>query len=212
MNQCNIIVFDFETGGLDPKTCVPIQVAAMVIHPRMLEPIPGAVFNHMMCPPTQEEFDSIQDGALAKNKKTREEIKKAAPEKLVWQEFTDFVTRYKTKDGLPIAAGQNIVGYDLIISERLCKKYGPWNKKKNQQELWNRQILELMCYTFGWFENSVEPDSYSMDTLRKFFGISEEGAHDALKDVKDTWLILSKFLKLQRNLEKRIHFKDALKP
>jgi exonuclease I len=68
-----------------------------------------------------------------------------------------------------------------------------------------------MCYTFGWFENSVEPESYSMDTLRKFFGMSEEGAHDALQDVKDTWLILSKFLKLQRNLTKRITFKDALK-
>lgn len=211
MNNCNIIVFDFETGGLDPKVCVPIQIAAIVIHPRMLEPIPGATFNHMMCPMTQKEFDTIEDAALNVNKKTREQIKAAPPEKLVWEEFISFVLRYKTAEGLPIAAGQNIVGFDLIISERLCKKYGPWNKKRNQQDLWNRQILELMCYTFGWFENLTEPERYNMDALRRFFGLSEEGVHDALVDVNHTWRIFSKFLKLQRSLSKRITFKDALK-
>jgi DNA polymerase III epsilon subunit-like protein len=210
MNLCNIICFDFETGGLDTAKCSPIQVAAIVINPRTLEPIPGAVFNSMMCPTTKEEFDAIEDQALAVNKKTREQIKAAPLENLVWNNFTEFVLRYKNIAGLPVPAGQNILGFDLPISERLCKKYGPWDKKRNQQALWNnRDGIDLLKYIFAWFENNNELDNYKMDTLRDYFGLSKEGAHDAYQDVKDTWAIISKFLKLHRTLAKRVTFKGA---
>jgi DNA polymerase III epsilon subunit-like protein len=204
MNNCNIICFDFETGGLDTTKCSPIQVAAIVINPRTLEPIPNATFNSMMCPQTQEEFDDIEDGALFVNKKTREQIKAAPLENLVWQNFTEFVLRYKNVAGSPIPAGQNILGFDLPISDRLCKKYGPWDKRRNQQALWNnRDAIDLLKYTFAWFENSNELDNFRMDTLRQYFGLSLEGAHDAYQDVKDTWALISRFLKLHRNLAKR---------
>jgi DNA polymerase III epsilon subunit-like protein len=210
MNNCNIICFDFETGGLDTTKCSPIQVAAIVINPRTLEPIPNATFNSMMCPQTQEEFDDIEDGALFVNKKTREQIKAAPLENLVWQNFTEFVLRYKNAAGFPIPAGQNILGFDLPISDRLCKKYGPWDKRRNQQALWNnRDAIDLLKYTFAWFENSNELDNFRMDTLRQYFGLSLEGAHDAYQDVKDTWALISRFLKLHRNLAKRITFKGA---
>jgi DNA polymerase III epsilon subunit-like protein len=211
MNNCNIVVFDFETGGLDPKKCVPIQVAAIVINPRTLTPIPGAEFNSMMCPMTEEEFNTIEDGALAVNKKTREQIKAAPVEKLVWQNFTNFVLKHKTKDGWPIPAGQNIINYDLPISERLCEKYGPWDKKQNRQALWNtRDTIDLLHYTFSWFENSNELPNRKMDTLRNYFGLSKEGSHDAFVDVKQTWAIISKFLQLHRTLAPRVQFKGAL--
>ena len=37
-NFRDIIVFDFETGGANPHTCQPTQIAAVAIHARKLEP------------------------------------------------------------------------------------------------------------------------------------------------------------------------------
>lgn len=212
MNNCYIICFDFETGGLDPKKCSPIQIAAQVIHPRTLEFVPDGRFESMMQPLTKEEFDAIEDGALAVNHKTREQIKAAPLENMVWGEFAKFVNKYKTPDGAPIPAGQNIKGYDLIISDRLCEKYGPWDKKRNQQTLWNwRDQIDLLNFTFAWFENSNELPNTKMDTLREYFEISAEGAHDAWKDVKDTAELIVKFMRLHRSLAKKVKFRGACK-
>jgi DNA polymerase III epsilon subunit-like protein len=51
--------------------------------------------------------------------------------------------------------------------------------------------------------------SYSLDNVRKYFGISGEGAHDALKDVKDCAEILIRFMKLHRNLSSKVKFKNS---
>ena len=40
-------------------------------------------------------------------------------------------------------------------------------------------------------------------------GIDKDGAHDAIKDVKDTAAILTRFMRLHRNLAKKITFKGA---
>jgi DNA polymerase III epsilon subunit-like protein len=210
MNSSNIIVFDFETGGLNPKKCSPIQVAAVVLNPRTLEVIPNGKFNQMMCPLTQEEFDAIEDGALAVNKKTREQIKAAPPEDLVWKDFGKFVLSYKNGNNLPIPAGQFIYGYDLIISERLCKKYGPWDKKRDEQALWSRDFIDLKNDLFRWFENSNELPNMKLDTVRDYFGMRKDQAHDAMEDVRQTAEILVKFMKLYRSLAKRVRFKDSL--
>ena len=53
--------------------------------------------------------------------------------------------------------------------------------------------------------------SYSMDSLRDYFGISKDGAHDAIKDVKDTAEIMIRFMKLHRNLASKIKFKNSFK-
>jgi hypothetical protein len=50
-----------------------------------------------------------------------------------------------------------------------------------------------------------------MDNLRDYLGISKDGAHDALKDVKDSAEILIRFLKLYRNMANKVKFKDSFK-
>jgi DNA polymerase III epsilon subunit-like protein len=217
MNNCNIIVFDFETGGLDVNVCPPIQVAAIALNPRTLTQIPGATFNKMMCPP-DDEFGNIQDDALSVNKKTREQIRAAPPEKLVWQEFCAFVDKYANQDGPAIPAGQNICSFDLPISARLCKKYGRWDKKENRQNLWNNYMfIDTLQFFLFWFENNNELKnakgrrSYSMNVVRPYFGIPSEGAHDALKDVKDTVWLIKKFLKLHRSVAPRVKFAGSYK-
>ena len=70
--------------------------------------------------------------------------------------------------------------------------------------------MDLMQHIYCWFENNADVgNSYSMDFMRDYFGMSKDNAHDALQDVKDTANILIKFLKMQRNLSKKIKFEKA---
>ena len=62
---------------------------------------------------------------------------------------------------------------------------------------------------FYWFENDDSLKSYSMDNLRDYLGISKEGAHDALKDVRDTAEVLIRFMRLHRNIASKVKFKGS---
>ena len=66
-----------------------------------------------------------------------------------------------------------------------------------------------MNLVFYWFEHNGDLKNYTLDSLRDYFGISKDGAHDALKDVKDCANILIRFMKLHRNLGQKIKFKDS---
>jgi DNA polymerase III epsilon subunit-like protein len=66
-----------------------------------------------------------------------------------------------------------------------------------------------MNLVFYWFEHNNDLKSYSMDNLRDYLGISKEGAHDALKDVKDCAEVLIRFMKLHRSLGSKVKFKDS---
>ena len=69
----------------------------------------------------------------------------------------------------------------------------------------------MMNLVFYWFNHSNDLKSYTLDSLRDYMGISKEGAHDAIKDVKDTAEIMIRFLKLHRNLAEKIKFKGSFK-
>ena len=66
-----------------------------------------------------------------------------------------------------------------------------------------------MNVVFYWFEGNNELKNYTLDNLRDYMGLSKEGAHDALKDVKDTAQIMIRFMKLHRNLSDKIKFKGS---
>jgi DNA polymerase III epsilon subunit-like protein len=69
--------------------------------------------------------------------------------------------------------------------------------------------MDLMQHIYCWFENNSDVKGYSMDYMRDYFGMPKDNAHDALQDVKDTANILIKFLKMQRNLSKKIKFEKT---
>lgn len=219
MNSNTIIVYDFETAGkigYDPFTCYPIQVAAVAIDPRKLQFIPGATFESMMRPdiPEEEWATAEQDwkGALDINKKKVEDIKKAPAEGEVWKEFVRFVNRFNPQNSdytAPISAGQNIDRFDCIIADRLNRKHKV-KEYKGQPLLFNRLMsIDLKIILFMWFEGNNELQNYKMDTLRGYFGISKEGAHDALIDVQQCGEVIIKFLSLHRRLFPSIPFKGA---
>lgn len=204
MNNLNYVVFDFETGGLDPTYHEVIQVAGKAYHGRTLEPFPadsGGEFCSMMKP---LYFDRLQDKALECNKITREELKTAPEQKLVWNQFVEWVQKWNIKGkspfGAPIPVGKNIRDFDLKFVDVLNVLHCA---KKDKTVLFNRKKIDLEDYLHAWFENESDMPDMKMDTVRDFFGISKVGAHRANVDVEHTGLLVMKFLKLHRDLQGR---------
>ena len=218
-NYRDIIVFDFETGGANPQNCQPTQIAAIAIHARKLEMQPGGVFNSEIRPIIDDEkaiaagVAPLEEKALEITRKNREDLAKAPPPKVVWNKFAEFCNQFNFKNNsftAPIAAGYNINGYDMPIVQRMCDQYGPVDSKNGRQKIFNPIFkIDLMDHIYCWFENNQDVKSYNMDYLRDYFGLSKDNNHDALQDVKDTANLLIKFLRMQRNLLKKIKFEKT---
>lgn len=163
--------------------------------------------------------ERLDENALRVNKKTKEELMKAPDQKLVWNQFIDWVHKFN-KDGskynAPIACGKNIRGFDLLFVDELNKKHS--SKKEKTVLFSTRTQLDLEDFLWHWFEQSnvlinpktKKPD-FKMDTVRPYFGLSTEGAHSAMVDVVQTGALIMKFLKLYRTLNTKICFKDSMK-
>ena len=93
----------------------------------------------------------------------------------------------------------------------MATKYGDIRKDGTPKVFNPRDRIDMLKIVFWWFENQDEPTSYSMDTMRKYFAISDEDAHDALGDVKDTADLMIKFLKTQRWVTGHLLEKGKLK-
>lgn len=223
INYNKLAFYDFETSSVDPYTADPVQLACVIYDPRTLRPVTGGEFVSKMKPPTLEDKDGnicpkyveehlstiqwhcklrkiSQDELLA-------EWKTAPPEKVVWEQFVNFLKKYNSnqkrfsKLEAPIPAGWNILKYDNIITQRLCEKYGNVGKD-GEQNIFCPKFgggIDGLTMMFLWFENLGDgPDSYSLDTLRDYFGMSAEGAHDALVDTKQVAQIITRFMSYHR--------------
>jgi DNA polymerase III epsilon subunit-like protein len=217
MANRDFIVFDFETGSRNPYKTQPTQIAALALDGRDLS-VKGS-FNSEIRPLLDDEeaiaagLDPIEEGALKVTGKTREKLAEAPLLKSVWTKFTKFVDQYNWKGEPffnPIPVGYNIVGFDLIIINRLCKEFGPWDKTKDNAKLFSKVYkVDLMDNVFMWTEGDPSVKSISMDSLREKMGLSSENAHDALQDVKDTANIFIKLLKTHRAVYQNIEFEKA---
>lgn len=208
-------MFDFETTGLVPGEDEPVSLGGKAYNARTLEPypLPGGEFYSLMRPMKPERLDlpKVKE-ALAYNKITREEllgdpgrgVPPAPDQKAVWNRFVDWVATYnkgKTSYTAPIAAGKNIRKFDLKFVEVLNRLHC---KKKDKTVLFNRKELDLEDQVFLWFEADGSLKNEKMDTLRDFFGMSQEGAHNALVDVRQEGELIFRFLKLHRELRARV--------
>ena len=219
MNYKDIIVFDFETGGANPHSCQPTQIAAIAIHARKLEIQPGGIFNSEIRPIIDDDkaiakgVGPLEEKALEITRKNRTDLAKAPLPKTVWKKFAQYCDKFnfkKTSYHAPVAAGFNINNFDMVIVQRMCEEYGPLDAKRGEQKLFNPIFsIDLMQHIYCWFENNQDVKSYGLDYLRDYFGMPKDNAHDALQDVKDTANILIKFLKMQRSLIKKITFEKA---
>jgi len=184
-----------------------LQIGAAIIERNSLEIIDK--FNSLLKP---EDFSTLEEEALQVNHLKVEDLEKAPDTKIVWEQFTNWVNKYnihknKSNYGACIAAGYNINNFDLIIADRYCEKYGPWDEKRGQQKLFSQihkyDVFDLMDF---FNESNSELKSMSLGSVMEYMGVDEEvrkGAHDALFDVLATSAILIKLLKAQRYLTAR---------
>jgi DNA polymerase III epsilon subunit-like protein len=210
-------LFDFETGSRNPNKTQPTQIAALAIDGRNFK-VKGQ-FNSEIQPILDDDkatslgLDPVQDEALKVTHKTRENLAKAPNVKVVWNKFVQFVNQYNWKGDpffAPIPVGFNIIGCDMIIIDRLCKEYGPWDKERAKQKLFSRVYkFDIMDNIFAWTEGDPNIKSISMDSLRNIMGLSSENAHDALQDVKDSANIFIKLMKTHRSVYQNMKFEKA---
>lgn len=227
MIYTNYMFYDFETvarvgeSAKKPEQAEPIQLVAWMVHPRRLEKIAGSEFRTYIQPPfpsteMDQEVFSWHQKITGKPAQELLDLWYSAPEqKLVWAEFMSYIKKYhtgtksKTIFTAPIRAGMNIIGYDNVIFDKLCERYGFVNKSNEQNVVMGNRALDLMHLLMPWFENDPEVNSLSLDNMREYFGIDKTNAHDAGKDVDDTIDIASRFLKFHRRTAERIQFKGA---
>ena len=227
MNFRKICVFDFETDGVNPTECNPVQIGAVIVDPRKLELIKDAHFNSGIRPEGIDEDDYFENHKNTIEWHSRiskcsvddilEQWKNNPAEKDVWESFLSWLSKYHTKQTrqtiftAPLAAGDNIEDFDLPIIKRLATKYGNIQKDGTPKIFNPRDHIDMLKQAFWWFENQDEPQNYTMDTLREYFGMSDEDAHDALVDVKDTATLMIKFLKTQRWVTQHLLDRNRLK-
>ena len=225
-NNQKICVFDLETDGVNPDMCSPVQIAALMVDPVKLEIIPDSEFNINLKPYAIENninYDYSDSDVLDFHAKVRgssrekilQDWRKYQNQDQGWKMFISYLDIYHTRSSkktcfsAPIAAGYNINRFDLKITDRLSERYKNINKEGKSNIFYPRDVIDLMNVIFYWFEGNNELKSYSLDTVRDYFGISKEGAHVAMKDFKDTAYILIRFMKLHRNTSSKVKFKGS---
>lgn len=192
-------------------------------------------FNSYIKPIFDEEecekygLDTLQDEALKKNKIEIPTLEAAPDIKTVWKLFTEYVKSFNYKNtrwNAPIKAGYNINGFDDIIVDRICGgntlgfptdkkepyKFGPWDDDYKTEALFHPiHNIDAMRYMWAITENKKSIKSISMDSLREWLGMSTEGAHNAVVDVKQGAELLIRILRMFRHFMPRVKFEGAFK-
>jgi len=225
-NSQKICVFDLETDGVNPDVCSPVQIAALMIDPYKLEIIKNSEFNISLKPSALEDKPDYRyedSDVLDFHAKVRscdksiilEQWQGYQKQEHGWKMFISYLDIYHTRSSkkscfsAPIAAGYNINRFDIRIIDRMSNKYGNTNKEGRNNLFYPRDVIDLMNMVFYWFEANTELKSYTLDNVREYFGLSKEGGHDALKDVKDTAELLIRFMRLHRNTAAKVKFKGS---
>jgi DNA polymerase III epsilon subunit-like protein len=129
VNRQDIIFLDFETTGINPYTCQPTELAAVVIDGRRLTIREDSVFTSLIKPEFDEDkcaalnLDPMSEEAARKTGISLDMLKDAPEPSVVWENFKQYVKRWNpsgSKWNAPIKAGFNIVNYDAVIIDRLC--------------------------------------------------------------------------------------------
>jgi DNA polymerase III epsilon subunit-like protein len=221
INNCNICCLDTETTGVDTRVDEVVQIGCVMVDPRSLTIIPNSEFNSLLRPvdimsgtPSEIEVKwQRARGAFAINKLKRADLEKAPLPEHVFKAFAAHVARYNSggtgPTARPIASGHNILSFDLPLIQRYCDKYKLLGADGKPKIFNSRTVLDTLHICFLWFENMSEPERLSMDLLREYFGISKDGAHTAIGDVKISAELLIRFMKVHRRYAPKVGFKGS---
>jgi len=200
----------------------------MAIHSDKLTLKPSGVFNSKIQPIFDDDkaialgLDPIEDGALAVNNLTREELKDAPPTKIVWENFVAWVNKFNYRKSVftaPIPCGYNIINFDLPIITRLATQYGNVDKDGRQNVFSQVFKIDFMDIFFYHTEHNRNVQKRTLSHIMDFMGYpkgQKTGLHNAVDDVRHTANLLIKHLRHTRaeseNIKWESAFKDGIMP
>lgn len=123
MNNNYYLVYDLETGSVNPKRTQPLQFCGAILHPRKLTI--ESTFQSYIKPYDDHELydlDVVGDEALNINGIKREQLESAPSPKVFWEMFANWIKQYNIKGNkysAPIRVGYNIKNFDNEIMRRL---------------------------------------------------------------------------------------------
>jgi len=169
----NYLIFDFETGGLDPKRHAPIQLAWILESSEQL--VASNSFDLLPAPD-----DDFCLAALEVNNITLERLKKGIPLQQVIRTLKHTCLEYTPV----IPVGYN-VQFDIDFLNRACIRNGEnmHSFLKIGKFLDVRQCI-IWLHHLGRFPAfpGKTLDNYKLTSVCEYFGI-EINAHDAMGDV-----------------------------
>jgi DNA polymerase III epsilon subunit-like protein len=199
VNGTRVVFFDTETGGLKPEHPT-IQLAAIAVGPDWQE---LETFERKIA------FDPAKADpeALAMNHYDAAAWKGAPPERIVVEEFGAFLNRHRSvelvsqRTGRPYSVarlgGHNVVGFDLERMAAMFKRHGAFFPVDF------RTVLDTRYGSVWFFEGGAaaeqpagRPKDFKLTGLAEFFGVSVDGAHDALVDVRLSIALARKLVEL----------------
>lgn len=213
MNFNYYCVYDFETGSKNKHKTQLTQIASIMIEPRKLVLIDNSLFSSEVKPILDDAeaitlgLDPVQDEALIKTHKTRERLAQAPELKAVWPSWMESIAKYQSKRGgswgAPVRCGFNIHGFDNPILDRYAEQFGQWDKEWGNQTIFHPSVSYDLYPEFYTVTENIKINSthsVSLDNIRKWLGMSEEGAHDAKFDVIDCAELVIRFLRMKRKM------------
>ena len=226
MNKSFICVFDFETDSPVPETCNPVELSALIIHPRQLEVMPDSLFESDIRPLDIDDDDYIEkhkstiDWHVKQSGKTQEEIltrwRNSPLQKDVWDQFKNYLLKYNSNQSkravytAAVPGGQN-VDFDLTIVNEMAKRWGDANARGKAKVLNNVYKVDSMQLMFVWTENNIDVKSCGMDNLREYLGIPDIDSHTATQDTIDTANLICRLLRLHRACAEKVSFRNSFK-
>lgn len=190
MNNRHFFVFDFETGGLDPTSHDPVQVAVQVLDAKTLE-VKTSFVSYIKPDPSR-----VSDAALKINNLTLEMLE-SAPSKA---EVLDVLLNTLKPFGQGLFVAHN-AKFDYDFLKEWARQVDPSINIDHYVD------YRLICTAQLAFEKWVLHDQVmkrvKLEEITKALNIPHTNAHDALSDVVAAGEVL------RRTLRKPLMFKVA---
>lgn len=174
------LYLDTETTGVYPRDQYDLIQLALLVE------VDGTVVGEQIFHLAPFHPENVTDESISKHGITREMMAGFAPaKKVVWEEVVPFLdrfcNRFDREDKMTPAAYNG--HFDLEFLSQLFTRCG--HKFLGSYIDWRLQDVMGMAYLLhGW--GDIRLSNYKLQTVCDHFGVSLEGAHDALNDVRAT--------------------------
>lgn len=178
MAQPNYIVFDFETGGLDPNSHQITEVGMLVCNGVTLKTI-ATYQTYVKAYSSDLRIDPV---ALQKSGVSMTDVMSGKEGKVVVREMIAFAKQHTPRgfSAKPVLVGHNVMGFDRHFAEKLFTLHG-----KDLYGTFSKELIDtLPLARLIWGDSKDDVTAMRLDIVCGKAGIKLTNAHSALNDVR----------------------------